>query len=69
MLQCKGKFRNVALVQTLPEIKEEAMCVCFEIKLCKLIDISKCVDLDMGPILISVLNAIHLFQLCTSSRI
>ena len=55
-----------ASINSLPEIKEEAMCLCFEIKLCKLIDISnysKCEN--MGPILITLLNAIHLFQLCT----
>ncbi len=66
-----------SLSPTLPEIKEEDMCLCFEIKLCILIDISKhskCENLDfkrlhlsyMGPILISLLNAIHIFQFCTS---
>ncbi len=35
--------------ESLPERKEEAMCLCFEVKLCKLIDISnhsKCDNLD-----------------------
>ena len=44
----------------LPEIKEIAMCLCFLIKLCKVINIS------MRPILISLLNSIHVFQLCAS---
>ncbi len=42
--QCLHSLLNAltkAILGTLPEIKEEAICLCFEIKLCKLIDISK----------------------------